>query len=207
MARWRCWSIYREKDLWSSVMLSQGRRQSTWTNAWSKLVRSLVSRWKPGERAKFGMKRSATCGSYVSYTSEEWAKIGRYAVENGPSRATRLFFAVPETIARRLNYEYLQRIRRQCSKLRTQPSWWKSLLMHKVDLFSLAIVSHFVTSSVLGRDWNPPNLKTAKCLSWQICQIFCPPIFLAIRYIPQLSPLMYGFIIQQINLYTLHDRL
>ena len=26
---------------------------------------------KPGERAKFGMKRSATCGSYVSYTSEE----------------------------------------------------------------------------------------------------------------------------------------
>ena len=62
----------------------------------------------PGEQAKVGMKRSATRGSYTGYTSEERAKIGRYTAENGPARATR-HFAVPETIARRLKYEYLQR--------------------------------------------------------------------------------------------------
>ena len=62
----------------------------------------------PGEQTKVGMKRSATRGSYTSYTSEERAKIGRYAAENGPTRATS-HFAVPETMARRLKYEYLQR--------------------------------------------------------------------------------------------------
>ena len=62
----------------------------------------------PGEQAKVGMKRSATRGSYTGYTSEERAKIGRYTAENGPARATR-HFAVSETIARRLKYEYLQR--------------------------------------------------------------------------------------------------
>ena len=62
----------------------------------------------PGKQAKVGMKRSATRGSYTGYTSEERAKIGRYAAENGPARATR-HFAVPETIARRLKCEYLQR--------------------------------------------------------------------------------------------------
>ena len=62
----------------------------------------------PGERAKVGMRQSATHGSYTGYTSEERAKIGRYAAENGPAGATR-HFAVPETTARRLKYEYLQR--------------------------------------------------------------------------------------------------
>ena len=89
----------------------------------------------PGERAKFGMKRSAIHGSYTGYTYEERAKIGRYAAENGPGRATG-HFVVPETIARRLKYEYLQRIRRQCSILRTQPSWWKSLPMKSFHLGS-----------------------------------------------------------------------
>ena len=41
----------------------------------------------PGEQVKVGKKHSATCGSYTSYTSEERAKIGRYAAENGPARA------------------------------------------------------------------------------------------------------------------------
>ena len=76
----------------------------------------------PDERAKFGMKSSAIRGSYTGYTSEERAKIGRYAAENGPGRATR-HFVVLETMARSLKYKYLQRIRRQCSMLRTQPSW------------------------------------------------------------------------------------
>ena len=62
----------------------------------------------PGEQAKVGMKCSATCGSYTGYTSEERAKIGRYAAENGPARATR-HFAVPETTARRLKCKCLQR--------------------------------------------------------------------------------------------------
>ena len=59
----------------------------------------------PGEQAKVGMKRSATCGTYTGYTSEERAKTGRYAAENRPAR----HFAVPETTARRLKYKYLQR--------------------------------------------------------------------------------------------------
>ena len=33
---------------------------------------------------------------------------------------------------------------------------------------------------------NLPNLKPAKCLTWEICQILCPPIFPAIRYIEHL---------------------
>ena len=45
----------------------------------------------PGEQAKVDMKRSATRGSYTGYTSEERSKIGRYAAENGPARATRHF--------------------------------------------------------------------------------------------------------------------
>ena len=39
------------------------------------------------------------------------------------------------------------------------------------------VSSHFVTSSTHGTR-NPPNVKPAKCLSWQILQILCLPIFL-----------------------------
>ena len=56
------------------------------------------------EEAKVGTKRSVTRGAYTNYTPENRAKIGRYAAENGPARATR-HFAVPETTGRRLKSE------------------------------------------------------------------------------------------------------
>ena len=62
------------------------------------------------ENAKAGQKRSATRGTYTSYTPKERAKIGRYATENGPARASR-HFSVPETTARRLKSEYLQKLK------------------------------------------------------------------------------------------------
>ena len=62
----------------------------------------------PGEQAKVGMKHSATRGLYTGYTSEERAKIGRYAAESGPATVTR-HFTMPKTTARRLKYKYLQR--------------------------------------------------------------------------------------------------
>ena len=37
-----------------------------------------------------------TRSTYTNYTPEDRAKIGRYAAENGPARATR-HFTVPET--------------------------------------------------------------------------------------------------------------
>ena len=57
-----------------------------------------------------GKKRSPTRGSYADYTPEDRAKIGKYAAKNGPARATR-HFSVPETMARRLNTEYLQKLK------------------------------------------------------------------------------------------------
>ena len=54
------------------------------------------------------MKHSATRGLYTGYTSEERAKIGRYAAESGPATVTR-HFTMPKTTARRLKYKYLQR--------------------------------------------------------------------------------------------------
>ena len=42
---------------------------------------------------------------------------------------------------------------------------------------------HFVMSSGSGSvTGNQPNLKPAKCFSWQICQILCLPILPAIQY-------------------------
>ena len=45
----------------------------------------------PDENAK-GKKRSATRGHYADYIPEYRAKIGKYAAENGPARATRHFY-------------------------------------------------------------------------------------------------------------------
>ena len=56
------------------------------------------------EEAKVGMKCSVTRGAYADYTPEDRAKIGKFAAENGPARATR-HFAVPETTRRRLRFE------------------------------------------------------------------------------------------------------
>ena len=56
------------------------------------------------EETKVGTKRSVTRGAYTDYTPEDRAKIGRYAAENGPARATR-HFTMPETTGRRLKSE------------------------------------------------------------------------------------------------------
>lgn len=54
---------------------------------------------------------------YNAYTPEQRAQIGKYAAENGPTRATRHFSAlwsvnVPESSARRLRAEYLQKVKK-----------------------------------------------------------------------------------------------
>ena len=56
------------------------------------------------EEAKVGTKRSVTRDTY---TPEDRVKIGRYAAENGPTRATRAtrHFTVPKTTGRRLKAE------------------------------------------------------------------------------------------------------
>ena len=56
------------------------------------------------EEAKVGTKCSVTHSAYTDHTPEDRAKIGRYAAENGPARATR-HFAVPETTRIRLTSE------------------------------------------------------------------------------------------------------
>ena len=61
-------------------------------------------------------RKQATRGKYNEYTSEERAQIGKYAAENGPTRAARHFSElmnrkVPETTARRLKAEYLHKVR------------------------------------------------------------------------------------------------
>ena len=63
-----------------------------------------------GEQVKAGKKRSVTCSTYIGYTPEERAKIGKYAAKNRPARATR-HFAVPETTVQRLKTKYLQKLK------------------------------------------------------------------------------------------------
>ena len=57
-----------------------------------------------------GKKHSPSRGSYADYIPEDREKIGKYAAENGPARAIRRF-SVPETTARRLKTEYLQKLK------------------------------------------------------------------------------------------------
>lgn len=57
-------------------------------------------------------------GKYTTYTSAERARIGRYAAENGTTRACRYFSqrwkrAVPEATVRRLKGEYLVQLNQQ----------------------------------------------------------------------------------------------
>ena len=61
-------------------------------------------------------RKQATRGKYNEYTPEERAQIGKYAAENGPTRAARysselMNRKVPETTARRLKAEYLHKVR------------------------------------------------------------------------------------------------
>ena len=75
----------------SSAALSQRRRQNE-----NEHIRQTVD-----EEAKVSTKRSVTRSAYINCTPEDRAKIGRYAAENSPARATR-HFAMPETTGRRL---------------------------------------------------------------------------------------------------------
>ena len=85
--------------------------------------------------------------------------MGRNAAENGPARATR-HFTVPETTARRLKYEDLQKLKAMQHAENTI-ALMKSLHMKPQGRppFSLAGICDVIS---LG-DQNPPNLKTAKC--------------------------------------------
>ena len=60
-------------------------------------------------------------GKYNSYTPEQRAKIGKYAAENGPSRAAKHYTAVwgihiNESTARRLKTEYLKMLKKEILK-------------------------------------------------------------------------------------------
>lgn len=70
-----------------------------------------------GDWNQSGKKAVTPRGKYNSYTPEERAKIGKYAAENGATRAARYFSElldrkITESTARRLKSEYLQAIAR-----------------------------------------------------------------------------------------------
>ena len=71
-----------------------------------------------------GTEPTAKRGKYNDYTPEQCAQIGKYAAENGPTRAAK-HFSVPESTARRLKSEYLQQVGENASvpvqKLPTKP--------------------------------------------------------------------------------------
>ena len=75
------------------------------------------------EREAAKPQKASPRGKYNDYTPQERAWIGKYAAENGPTKAAKHFSQVlnrkvPETTARRLKAEYLQRateLPRTCS--------------------------------------------------------------------------------------------
>ena len=87
------------------------------------------------------MEREAEATStrvlYNGYSATERAKIGKYAAENGPTRASRHFSEVlekkvPESTARRLKAEYLTALKstaeeRQASQFHKSPPYLKCL--------------------------------------------------------------------------------
>lgn len=63
-------------------------------------------------------------GKYNSYTPQQRAKIGKYAAENGPTKATKHFTAiwgihVNESTARRLKSEYLGKLKEVVSEVKS----------------------------------------------------------------------------------------
>lgn len=65
-----------------------------------------------GDKIKESLKESESStkrSKYKSYDAEQRALIGKYAAENGPTRASR-HFEVPEPTARRLKVEYLHKL-------------------------------------------------------------------------------------------------
>ena len=81
---------------------------------------------------------SGNRGKYNSYTCEQRAQIGKYAVENGPTKAPRHFskllgIDVPEPTARRLKAEYLKELDDQVTCLATKQSERPLLLGNSHD--------------------------------------------------------------------------
>ena len=63
-------------------------------------------------------------GKYNSYTPQQRAKIGKYAAENGPTRAVKHFTAtwgihINESTARRLKSEYLKKLKEVVSEVKS----------------------------------------------------------------------------------------
>ena len=63
-------------------------------------------------------------GKYNSYTPQQRDKIGKYAAENGPTRAAKHFTAtwgihVNESTARRLKSEYLKKLKEVVSEVKS----------------------------------------------------------------------------------------
>ena len=64
-------------------------------------------------------------GKYNSYTPEQRARIGKYAAENGATRAAKHFTAawgisINESTARRLKSEYLMKLKQEISERKDQ---------------------------------------------------------------------------------------
>ena len=57
-------------------------------------------------------------GKYNSYTPEQWARIGKYAEENGATHAAKHFIAawgisINKSMTRRLKSEYLMKLKQE----------------------------------------------------------------------------------------------
>ena len=70
-------------------------------------------------------KKRHGSGTYTSYTAEQRAKIGRYALENGNERARRHFLCqfpnLKETTIRSFKKAYKQELEKQWKKSNPQP--------------------------------------------------------------------------------------
>ena len=60
-------------------------------------------------------------GPYNGYTAKQRADIGKYAMENGPTRAAK-HFSCPESTARRLKAEYLKKLAQVKAQNKGKPS-------------------------------------------------------------------------------------
>ena len=85
-----------------------------------------------------GKKRSPTRGSYADYTPEHRAKIGKYAAENGPARATR-HFSVPETTGEKAQDQIFTEVKdNSLLQEHCPPLLNHYQRRHREDLYSLA---------------------------------------------------------------------
>ena len=99
------WKKERKKE---KLPLPDGHSCPTLSSKELRLANEQVKDCLAGDTNK--ARKQATRGKY-EYTSEERAQIGKYAAENGPTRAARHFSElmnrkVPETTARRLKAVY-----------------------------------------------------------------------------------------------------